>query len=191
MKRFALVSGLLALVAPLALAQTSTWIPDKAHSEVGFSVVHMSLARVRGHFGPISGKIMIDESNLTRSSVNMTIDVTGVDSGSSMRDNDLKSSNYFDVARYPTATFVSTGIVRHGQGYAVTGNLTLHGITKPVVLQVDSPVGPVDGMGGKQHYGFLATTTINRRDFGLGVSYPAKIVGDEVNLTIDLDVVKQ
>src|SRR3954453_10023272 len=100
--------GILLLSAPLALAQTSNSVPDKAHSGVDFSVVHLSLSNVRGHFGNIGGSIVLDESDITKSTVNVTIDVSTVDTGVSSRDADLKSPNFFDVAQFPAATFVST-----------------------------------------------------------------------------------
>jgi polyisoprenoid-binding protein YceI len=191
MKRFALLSGLLALAAPLALAQTSTWTPDPAHCDVSFSVLHISLAKVRGHFGPVSGKVVFDPADVARSSVDVSIDVTGLDTGDSMRDNDVKGPNFFNVTQFPKATFVSTNVARESGGLAVTGNLTLHGVTKPVVLHVEGPTGPVTSMDQKEHEGFSATATINRIDFGIGTGYPDKIVGDQVNLTIDMDIVKQ
>jgi polyisoprenoid-binding protein YceI len=191
MKRLAFFAGILSLAAPLAVAQTSTWVPDKAHSEVDFSIVHMSLSKVRGHFGPVTGKIVLNESDMSKSSVDVTVDVTGFDSGNSMRDADVKSSSFFDVAKFPTATFVSTSVVKTSSGYTVTGNLTLHGVTKPVVLQVQGPTGPIPGMDHKLHAGYSATANLSRTAFSIGTKYPSSIVGDEVTLTIDLDVVKQ
>ena len=190
-KRFSCIFGLFLLTASLTQAQSSTWIPDKAHSGVDFSILHMSLSRVRGHFGNIGGTIVLDESDITKSTVKVTIDVTTVDTGVAGRDGDLKSPNFFDVAQYPTATFVSTAVVKNGNGLMVSGNLTLHGVTKPVVLQVEGPTGPVPGMDKKPHSGFSATTTISRTAFGIAAKYPSAVVGDEVKLTIDLDVAKQ
>jgi polyisoprenoid-binding protein YceI len=109
----------------------------------------------------------------------------------SPRDNDLKSDNYFDVAKYPTATFTSTSVAKGGSGLQVSGNLTLHGVTKPVVLDVTGPTGPITGMDKKPHAGFEATTTIHRIDFGIGAKVPDSILSDEVKLTIELDVAKQ
>ena len=107
-RRMALFLGMLALAAPLALAQTSTWVPDKAHSGVDFSILHMSLAKVRGHFGNIGGTIVWNDADITKSTVNVTIDVTTVSTGVTQRDNDLKSAKFFDATQFPTATFVST-----------------------------------------------------------------------------------
>ena len=190
--RFASVLATLALAAaPLALAQTSTWVPDKAHSEVDFSILHMSLTNIHGRFGNIGGKVVLNDADITKSNVNVTIDVTTVDTGVTQRDADLKSDHFFDVAHFPTATFTSTSVTKSGDGLTVAGNLTLHGVTKPVVLQVQGPVGPVTGLDKKPHTGFSATTTLKRTDFGLATQYPAAIVGDDVKLTIDFDVAKE
>ncbi len=191
MKRLFSLVGTLALAAPLALAQTSTWVPDKAHSGVDFSVLHMGLSKVRGHFGNIGGTIVLNETDIAKSIVNVTIDVNTVDTGVAARDGDLKGANFFDVAQFPTATFVSTSVAKSGNGLAVSGNLTVHGITKPVVLQVEGPTGPIQGMDKKPHSGFSATTTISRTTFGIATKFPTAVVGDEITLTIDLDVAKQ
>jgi polyisoprenoid-binding protein YceI len=191
MKRLASAIGILALATPLAFAQTSTWVPDKAHSGVDFSILHMSLSKVRGHFGNIGGKIVWNEADIAKSSVDVTIDVSTVDTGVSGRDNDLKGANIFDVAQFPTATFTSTGVTKNGNKLTVAGNLTLHGVTKPVTLDVEGPTGPVPGMDHKPHAGFSATTTISRTAFGIASKMPSAVIGDDVALTIDLDVAKQ
>jgi len=191
MRRIAFAYGILALATPMALAQTSTWVPDKAHSEVDFSILHMSLSKVHGHFGNIGGKIVLNDADITKSTVNVTIDVTSVDTGNSMRDNDIKGAGMFDVEHFPTASFTSTSVSKNGKNLSVNGNLTLHGVTKPVSLAVEGPIGPVPGMDQKPHTGFSASTTISRTAFDLGTKYPATMIGDEVQLTIDLDVAKQ
>jgi polyisoprenoid-binding protein YceI len=192
MKRLAMMLGMLAMTIPVSgVAQTSTWVPDKAHSEVDFSILHMSLSKVHGRFGNLGGQITWDDTDITKSTVNMTIDVSTVDSGNQSRDTDLKSASYFDVTQFPTATFVSTSVAKSGNGLTIGGNLTLHGVTKPVVLQVEGPAGPVKGMGGKMHAGFSASTTIKRSDFAIAPKAPIAILGDDVSLSIELDVVKQ
>lgn len=192
MKRLALALGTMALAVPLASAQTSTWVPDKAHSEVDFTILHMSLSKVHGHFGNIGGKITLNDADISKSSVDVNIDVNTVDTGNTMRDNDLKGESMFDVAKFPTATFTSTSVAKKGDKHlTVNGNLTLHGVTKPAVLEVDGPTGPVPGMDHKPHSGFSATTTISRNAFGIGTKYPAAVLGDDIQLTIDMDVAKQ
>lgn len=191
MHRLPIILAVLGLAAPVMLAQTSTWVTDPAHSEVDFVVKHMSLSNVHGRIGGVKGTIVMNEGDITKSSVNVTMDVTTVDTGVSMRDNDLKSPNYFDTTQFPTATFASTSVSGSAGHLTVMGNLTLHGVTKPVTLDVDGPSGPINGMGNKQHEGYSATTTVNRKDFGVGAKTPDGMVSDEVKLTIDLDVAKQ
>jgi polyisoprenoid-binding protein YceI len=191
MKALKLASAALALITPLAMAQTATWKVDPAHSEVDFSIKHLAISNVHGRFGKIDAIITFDEHDITKSSVNATIDVTGLDTGVSPRDNDLKGDSYFDVAKYATATFVSTSVAKGGSGLLINGNLTLHGITKPVILDVSGPTGPIRGMDKKPHVGFAATTTIHRLDFGIGAKVPDAILSDEVKLTIELDAAKQ
>jgi polyisoprenoid-binding protein YceI len=191
MMRLALLTGTLALAAPLALAQTSTWTIDTNHSEIDFTVRHMSVSNVHGRFGIKEGKILFNDADATKSTVNVTIDTTTVDTGVSGRDNDLKSDHFFDVATYPTATFVSTSVAKKGIGLTVTGNLTLHGVTKPVTLDVEGPSAPVPGMDKKPHSGYSASTTIKRTDFGIAPKFPAAMVGDDIKLEIELEVAKQ
>lgn len=191
MKRFVLFAGLLAMAAPLALAQPSTWVSDTAHSEVDFSVTHLSISKVNGRFGKVQATLVYDAANIAKSSVKATIDVSTVKTGEDGRDNHLKTADFFDTANFPTATFVSTSVSKSGNNLIVNGNLTLHGVTKPVTLTVEGPAGPVEGMDHKQHAGFSATTSISRTAFGIGSKFPAAMVGDDVKLTIDLDVAKQ
>jgi polyisoprenoid-binding protein YceI len=191
MKRLAFVIGILALAAPLALAQTSNWVSDPHHSEVDFSITHLAISNVHGRFGHVTATIVYNEADVTKSTVTAAIDVTGIDTGEDARNNDLKGPNFFDVATYPSATFASTSVTKSGDGLTINGNLTLHGITKPVVLTAEGPTGPVAGMDHKQHAGFSATTTIKRLDFGIGPKFAAAMLGDSVKLNIELDVAKQ
>lgn len=191
MNRLVLSAGILALAAPLAMAQTSTWAIDPAHSEIEFVVRHMGVSNVHGRFGNIQGNVLMNDVDATKSTVQVTIDTTTVDTGVAQRDTDLKSPNFFDVSKFPTAKFASTSVVKNGTHLTVSGNLTLHGITRPVQLDVDGPSAPVPGMDKKPHSGFSATTTVNRKDFGVGPNFPAAVVGDEIKLTIELEVVKQ
>ena len=191
MHRFVLALGVLAASASLASAQTSTWNIDPAHSSVDFTVKHMALSNVRGHFGGLKGSITLNEADITKSSVSVTIDTTTADTGMSMRDNDIKGPNYFDVAKFPTASFASTSVSGSSGHLTVVGNLTLHGITRPVTLDVEGPAGPVNGMDKKPHAGYSATATLKRKDFGVGATTPDNMVSDEIVLTIDLDVAKQ
>jgi polyisoprenoid-binding protein YceI len=191
MKRLAILTGILALAAPLALAQTSTWVSDPMHSEVDFSIVHMSVSKVHGRFGNVKATIVLNQADIAKSTVTATIGVDTVDTGVDARNAHLKTPDFFDVAAMPTATFTSTSVARNGNHLTVTGNLTLHGVTKPVVLDVEGPNGSMTDPKGQVHTGFSATTTIDRTAFGIGSKFPAAMVGDEVSLDIELEVVKQ
>jgi len=191
MKPIALAVGMLSLAAPLAFAQTSTWAIDPAHSEVDFAVRHMSVSNVHGRIGGIKGAISFNETDATKSTVSVTIDVTTVDTGVGPRDNDLKGAGFFDTTTFPTATFTSTSVTKSGQKLKISGNLTLHGVTRPIDLEVEGPSAPMPGMDHKPHSGYSATTIIHRKDFGIGTKYPDTVVGDEIKLSIDLEVVKQ
>jgi polyisoprenoid-binding protein YceI len=183
--------GVALLLSPLSHAQTSTWTPDKAHSGVEFSILHLGISKVRGHFSLTGGEVTWNEADITKSKINITIDASSVDTNVAMRDADLKSDVFFDTAKFPTGTFSSTSISKTAGGLSIAGNLTLHGVTKPVTLQVEGPNGPVTGMDKKQHMGFSATTTVDRSAFGLGLKYPASVIGNDVKLMIDLDLAKQ
>jgi len=191
MNRLALTAAILALAAPLATAQTSTWTADPAHSDVSFSILHMGISTVRGHFSSFKTTIVMNDADATKSTVNATIDVSSIDTSQSARDNDIKGASWFNTATFPTATFTSTSVAKSGDHLTVNGNLTLHGVTKPVVLECQGPKGPITGMDHKPHAGFIATTTIKRTDFGIGANFPVAMVGDDVKLDIDLEVVKQ
>ncbi len=191
MKRLALAAFILLLAAPFAFTQSTTWAFDAGHSGVDFTISHMTVSKIHGHFGITSGTIILDPADLAKSSVQATIDASSVDTGNSQRDGDLKSDKFFNTAAYPTATFVSTSVAKSGSGFTVNGNLTLHGVTKPVVLQVEGPTGPVTGMDRKPHSGFSATTTLNRIAFGIGANMPGAMLGEDVAITIDLEAVQQ
>ena len=186
-----LASAVLVLAAPVLMAQRSTWKSDPAHSEVDFTVRHMGISNVHGRFGAVNATVAYDDQDMTKSTVNATINVAGIDTGVTPRDNDLKSAHFFDVANYPNATFTSTSVKKGGSGLLVYGNLMVKGVTKPVVLDVEGPTPSVTGMDKKPHKGFSATTTLHRLDFGVGTGMPTGVVGDEIKLTIDLDIAKQ
>jgi polyisoprenoid-binding protein YceI len=192
MKLVKLAAAALALAAPFAMAQTSTWKAEAAHSEVDFTIKHLAVSNVHGRLGHIDATIVYDEKDITKSTVKATIDMNGIDTGESARDNHLKSPDFFDVAKFATATFESTSVVKGGSGLKITGNLTIKGVTKPVVLDVEGPGTPVTSpMDKKQHSGFSATTTIHRADWGIGSGFGSAVLGDDVKISIDLDAVKQ
>jgi polyisoprenoid-binding protein YceI len=147
---------------------------------------------VHGRFGGVTGTLIFNEADITKSTVTVTIDTSTVDTGEPARDTHLKSDAFFDVAKFPAASFTSSGVVKNGSKLTVNGNLTLHGVTLPVVLDVEGPSTPVEGMmDHKPHSGFTATTTLSRTAYGIGTKFPAALVGDEVKLVIELEIIKQ
>jgi polyisoprenoid-binding protein YceI len=188
-----LLAVLLASAPALALAASGSWAIDSSHSTAGFSVQHLVISQVRGAFTKFSGTVQLDDAEPTRSTVTATIDVNSVDTRVPDRDAHLKSPDFFDAAKYPTMTFRSTSVAEAGKGrLAVTGELTLHGVTRPVTLDVvASP--EVKGMYGETRRGFSATTRISRKDFGLTwnkLVEAGPAVGDEVTIALDLEAVK-
>lgn len=191
LKYLALMAGAFLLACPPAKAQVSSWKSDPAHSEVNFTIRHLSLSNVRGRFGNVDATIQYDQADVSKSTVLATIGVNTVSTGEAGRDDEIKSADFFDVDLFPRAIFTSTQISKDGDGLWVKGNLSLHGITRPVVLKVKGPDQPVIGADGKAHSGFLATTTLDRTTFGIGTTFPAAIVGNQVQLEIRLDIVKE
>jgi polyisoprenoid-binding protein YceI len=175
--------------APVA-AQTETWHLDPPHSAAQFSVRHMGISTVRGTFTKVSGDVKYSPSDPSKTSVEVTIDASSVDTRVERRDNDLRGPHFLDVAKYPTITFKSKGVESAGAGkLKVTGDLTLHGVTKEVVLDVDGPTPPVKDPRGNSHMGASATAKINRQDFGM--TGASGMVGDEVAIVIDVELVQQ
>ena len=192
MKRLAIVTGILALAAPMAMAQYSTWNADPNHSSVEFVIRHGGVSNVHGHFGGVAASLVYNEADVTKSTVTATVDVTTVDTGTPPRDTHLKTDAFFDIAKFPSATFTSTSVVKNGNKLTISGNFTLHGVTKPIVLDVDGPATPIEnGMDHKLHSGFTATTTLSRTAYGIGTAFPSALVGDDVKLTIELEIIKQ
>jgi len=191
------IAMLLSLPAVLpANAATSTWQIDPAHTAAQFAVKHFMISTVRGEFKAVTGTITWDDQDVTRSSVNVTIDATTVNTGEPKRDADLKSDKFFDVGEYSTITFKSTKVEPAATGkLRVTGDLTIHGVTKSVVLDVDGPSASVKDPYGKTRSAISATTRINRQDFGVkwnaNMDGGGVVVSDDVNITIDLEMTKQ
>lgn len=183
-------------VASVPAARAETWTIDPVHSHVGFKVRHMMVSNVEGVFHEVSGTITGDPSHPENARVEATIDASTVDTGWAKRDDDLRSPNFFEVAKYPTITFVSKAIRNwKDTSFEVVGDLTIHGVTKEVVLQVSDLTPAVTDPGGHQRRGMTATTTINRKDFGMewnkALDSGGAVVGDEVRITLELEVHKE
>ncbi len=168
---------------------------DTAHASAQFKVRHLMVSNVRGELGPVSGELTLNPSDLSRSRVAVSIDVNGIDTRNADRDAHLKSPDFFDVAQYPTATFSSTRIEsKGGNEYSVTGDLTLHGVTRPVTLDVELSDAVSDPWGNVKR-GAAATGKINRKDFGLNWNAAMEaggvVVGEQVDVTIELELVRQ
>ncbi len=194
--RAALTAGLAAIVSLPAPAATSTWQLDPAHSAAQFSVKHLAISTVRGGFSGVTGSVVFDDKDVSKSSVDVTIDVNTVDTREPNRDKDLKSDHFFDVAHYPTMTFKSTKVEQAEPGkLKVTGNLTIHGVTKEVVLDVEGPTAPVKDPWGNQRAAVNATTKINRQDFGVKwnatMDNGGVVVGDDVTINIDAEMIQK
>jgi polyisoprenoid-binding protein YceI len=166
-----------------------SWQIDPKHTAAQFSVRHLGISTVRGEFSKVSGTVQYDAANVVKSSIQATIDVASVNTRVEARDNDLRSSHFFDVEKYPTITFQSKKVEAAGAGkLKVTGDLTMHGVTKEVALDVDGPnVAPTDEKGN-QRMGASAATKINRMDYG--VSGAPGVAGDEITITIDIEMIK-
>ena len=189
MFRFASVLITSLLLAISASAQVETWQIDSAHSASQFAIRHMGISTVRGAFTKTSGTVQYDPADVSKTTIDVTIDTTSLNTRVEMRDNDLRSDKFFDVAKYPTITFKSKRAEAAGKGkMKITGDLTIHGVTKEVALDVDGPAGPVKDPRGNTHIGASATTTISRKDFGVS-ALPA-MIGDEVQITLDVEMVK-
>lgn len=184
-----------AVAAGLAWAQVGTWEIDPAHSSSQFSVRHMLLSNVPGDFGSTRGTVQWDPQDPGKTVIDVTIDAASINTRNGKRDAHLKSADFFEVEKYPTITFRSTRAARAGEGaWQVMGDLTIHGVTKPVVLAVEGPT-PEVRVQGRVRMGASATTRINRKDFGLLWNRPLEtgglVLGDEVRITINVELVKK
>jgi polyisoprenoid-binding protein YceI len=194
MKRIVLIAALAAITcagALSALAQTtSEWQIDSAHANAQFTVRHMGISNVQGEFGKITGTMQLNEQDVTKSSVMATIDVNSLNTRNSFRDQDVKSDGYFDAAKFPSMTFQSRKITRVADGkLAMTGDLTLHGVTREVTFDVDGPTDAIKDPRGAMRRGASASAKIRRSDFGMTKGIP--MVGDDVNIQLDLEFVKK
>ncbi len=189
MPRFVLALAAAAAMTTAAAAQAANWQIDPNHSSAQFSVRHLGVSTVRGAFTKVSGSAKFDPNDVTKSTLDASIEAGSVDTRVEMRDNDLRSPNFLEVQKYPTITFHSKHVKAAGAGkLQITGDLTIHGTTKEVVLDVDGPSAPMKDPWGNQRIGASASTKIVRQDFG--VNGAPGVVGDEITITIDAELIQ-
>jgi polyisoprenoid-binding protein YceI len=199
MLKFAHKIGAVASIALLASlsasAQTSNWNIDPAHSTAQFTVRHLGISNVSGSFTKVSGSVVLNDKDITQSQVTATIDVNSIDTRVEMRDKDLKSPNFFDVEKYPTIEFKSKKIVNNAGKQQLIGDLTIHGTTREVTLDLDGPTAELTDPWGNSRRGISASTSISRKDFNLTYNNTLKtgeaVIGDNVKIQIDAELVKK
>jgi polyisoprenoid-binding protein YceI len=176
-------------------AAVSTWNIDPTHSVAEFKVKHMMISNAKGHFAKVSGVLTLDEADLSKSSVEATIDVASLETRDAQRDGHLKSADFFDVEKFPTMSFKATGVkaIKDGEG-TVTGDLTIRDVTRSVEFAVEGPTAPAKDPWGNTRVAISATTKISRKDFGLtwnaALESGGILVGDDVTITLDVQFVK-
>lgn len=193
MKNSVLVAAGLLVSASLTYGENYTI--DSAHSAADFSVKHMMIANVQGEFSGVKGTVSYDPANPKNSSIKAVIDVATLKTNDPDRDKHLKSPDFFDLAKYPTMNFESTDFVDNGGKLQIKGNLTLHGVTKLVTLDVDGPSAEMKDPWGNMRRGVSATTTIHRQDYGLvwnkSLDGGGVLVGDDVKVTLNIEGVRK
>ncbi len=197
LKRLALTIAVIGMLAAPAMAQT--WQIDTAHSAAHFAVKHNLIAMVRGTFDKVTGTVEFDGKDITKAKINATIDVATVNTRVPARNEHLKTPDFFNVMKFPSMTFVSTSITPAAGGkFKLNGNLTLMGVTKPVTLDMDAPVGPFIDPKGEHHFGALAVGKIKRTDFGMNWANKVTVaaltgidISDEVDITLDVEILRR
>jgi polyisoprenoid-binding protein YceI len=196
MRRIAVVAITAFVLALPAAVPAGTWELDSSHTGVQFKVRHLMVSYVRGDFEKISGKIVYDEQDVSKSSADITIDAASINTRVAKRDKHLRSADFLDVAKHPSITFKSKKVEKAGDGkLKMTGDLTIRGATREVVLEVEGPTPPIKDPQGKTRVGGVASTRINRNDFGLtwnkALEAGGVVVGEEVEITIDIEILKE
>lgn len=178
-----------------SLAFASTWNIDPAHASANFTVKHMMITNVTGRLGDVKGSVELDDKDVTKSKVEATIDVAGINTNMGKRDDHLKSPDFFDVAKFATITFKSTKIEKTGEKLKITGDLTLHGVTKPVTLDTELSGEVKNPFSDATTRAASATATINREDFGLAWNKPMAnsglLVGKDVKISLEIELTKK
>jgi polyisoprenoid-binding protein YceI len=185
----------LALLLVSAAALADNYQIDPAHSNATFAVKHMMVSTVRGEFTKITGKVTLDEKDLTKSTLEATIDASTVNTREPKRDAHLKSPDFFDVAKFPTLSFKSNKVTKAGDKVKIAGDLTMHGVTKPVTFEATTPSKEMKDPWGNTRVAATATTKINRKDYGLNWNKALEaggvLVGEEIAIEVNLELVKK
>jgi len=172
----------------------TTWNIDPVHTHVQFSVRHMMVSNVKGVFSKTSGTVVLDDSDFTQAQVQVSIEAASLDTREPQRDAHLRSADFLDAEKYPTLTFRSTQISPDGDGYSMSGDLTIHGVTKPVTFAVEAPTPVAKDPWGGTRRGFEATGEINRKDFGLGWNQALEtggvLVGDKIKISLEVELLQ-
>lgn len=177
-----------AILAVQAFGQTNSWEIDPVHTQATFQARHLSVTTIRGSISNVTGMVEWIPNDPSRDSVVATLDAKTVNTANDYRDKTIKGADFFNISKYPRITFKSTAVKKSDSGYQVLGDLTIAGVTRPVVLEAENPAAPQKGMEGDIVTGLSATTTIKRRDFNFGAKYPNSVVSDEIKITIDLEL---
>jgi len=195
MKKITLVTAIMIASVVSTIAQSTNWVIDNVHSKIQFNIDHMVISEVSGYFHTYEGTIVSSKDDFSDASIEFSIDVNSIDTDNENRDGDLKSDNFFDAAKYPKITFKSSSMKKIADGkYKLTGDITMHGVTKQVILDVTYG-GTVNDPWGNTKAGFKLTGDLNRKDFGLtyGATLEAGglVVGEEVRLVCRIELIKQ
>jgi len=196
MRRTAILAAAVLCLTVPGLLHAAPWEFDPDHTGVHFKVRHLMVSSVQGEFEKATGKIVYDEADVTKSTADITIDAASINTRVAKRDEHLRSPDFLDVAKYPTIAFKSRRVEKTGNGtMRMTGDLTLHGVTKEVILTVEGPTPAIKDPMGNNRVGGQATTKIHRKEFGLlwnkALETGGVVVGDEVEITIDVEIYKK
>jgi polyisoprenoid-binding protein YceI len=196
MRRYIRSMVLLSILLIPVLTEAATWQIDPAHSSVGFMIRHLTVSNVKGNFNKAQGVVTIDDKDITSLRVEISIDASSVDTGHAQRDEHLRGPDFFDVAKYPTITFVSKKVSKTDTNrLRVEGELTIHGVTKAITVEVEGPTSEIKDPWGNFRRGATATSKINRRDFGITwnkvLDTGGLVVGDEVNIYVEVELVRK
>ena len=174
-----------------AVGQKNTWVIDPVHTQATFQARHLSIATIRGSISNVTGTVEWVANDPSHDSVVAMLDVKTINTANDYRDKTLKGEDFFNVKKYPRITLKSTSVRKSDSSYAAFGNLTIGGVTRPVILEAENPAAPQRGMEGGTVTGLSVTTTIKRSDFSFGTKYPTSLLSDEIKITIDLELNQQ